>query len=309
VHTKAPSGTFAEIGSRSLARQSPEQTNVAATRRAGHEKTRRAVRPRHSTAPELLDATRLASRGPGDAVRAEGEGLEQAASRPLSTTVGYRYRPAHHRRGGREMSDPTGPTTYGRHEQGRPHPYPTAYTPPPLPPAAPPAYAPSGPPPAFQPPPAPPTTSRRNVAVIVPWTLVGVLTVALAVTLFLWLGPSSTPGPAAAKKPATHDISVAFTLTDADTASAGCVGQGGYSDIGAGTPVTIKNGSGDILGAGDLGEGTAAGGGECVWSVKIPNVRLGESFYSAEVGRRGAITSSADELKSNGYAFDLSLGH
>jgi hypothetical protein len=193
------------------------------------------------------------------------------------------------------MSDPTGPA-HGRHEQGRPQPYPATYTLRP-PDGVPPVYTPVPPSPV---PEAPPATSEssRNLAVIVPWALVGLLSVALAVTLFLWLGPSGTT---------THDVTVTFMLTDADTAGAGCVGQGGYSDIGAGTPVTIKSGSGDILGASELGAGTAAAG-SCLWTVKIPAVPLGQPFYSAEVGRRGAITSSAAELKSNGYAFEVSLG-
>lgn len=198
------------------------------------------------------------------------------------------------------MTDPNSAPP-GRHEPGQPHPYVT----PPVP-QVPPQWSP--PVTAYGTnPPAPATPARWNRALLVPWVLVGVLSIALVVTVALLLLPSKHT-PAAAKKPATHDVAVNFTLTDADTAGAGCLGQSGYSDIGAGTPVTIKSGSGEILGAGSLGTGNATGD-TCTWTVTIAGVRMGQSFYSAEVGGRGAITSSAGELASNNYSFDLSLGH
>ncbi|MGY1808554.1 hypothetical protein ACI8AF_14390 [Blastococcus sp. SYSU D00669] len=149
------------------------------------------------------------------------------------------------------------------------------------------------------------------------------LVVALATALAVVLIPSPSPqaedavtaqaespteAPAASSGPEDRDIIVNFLLEDAKSAAAGCIGQGGYSDIGPGTPVTIKSGTGEILGAGSLGRGSNASGVNCLWSVIVRDVRLGEAFYSAEVGSRGAITYSQAELAGNGYEFDLSLG-
>ena len=193
---------------------------------------------------------------------------------------------------------------YGRHGQGRPTPYQRPFPPPEVPPMPPPFAAPSqlAPELPVSPPPPRPSWWRRHLAVIVPWVLVA----ALAVTVVILLLPPSDESKSSSE-PATVQVTVNFLLSDSDTARSGCEGDGGYGDIGSGTPVTIKNGSGDILGATSLGSGTAASG-SCLWQVKVADVPAGERFYSAEVGSRGAITQSASELAANDYAFDVSLG-
>lgn len=164
-------------------------------------------------------------------------------------------------------------------------------------------------------PPPPPETKKRslNLAIIIPWCLSGVLAIALVLVLVL---DGHVPGAASAgaSKGAssggspTHTVIVDFVLNDFASANNNCTGTGGYNDIGAGTPVTIEDSSGTILGAGSLGDGLATGG-SCTWVVNIPKVALGKTFYSAEVGRRGKITQSADELKAANYSFSLSLGN
>jgi hypothetical protein len=140
------------------------------------------------------------------------------------------------------------------------------------------------------------------------------LAVALLAVLFWPSSPSATPTgndaasvATASAGPGTRDVTINFVLNDSDTARAGCIGQGGYSDIGPGTPVTLKNASGTILGAASLGSGSASTG-TCLWSVTLRDVPLDEDFYSAEVADRGAITHSLAELRSNNYQFDVSLG-
>lgn len=143
---------------------------------------------------------------------------------------------------------------------------------------------------------------RRNLLALV----LGAAVVVLAAVLLVVLLPRG--GPAAA----TQTVTVKFHLDDYDTAYAGCHGQGGYSDIGPGTPVTVRNASGEVLGAAALGAGKASSNGvqasSCDWTVTIDGVRSGESFYSAEVGKRGAITKPGGDLTGNGWTFDVSLG-
>lgn len=130
-------------------------------------------------------------------------------------------------------------------------------------------------------------------------TLIGVLAVALALA-------------GCGGEPETKTVTVEFRLADYDTAFLGCEGQGGYSDIGPGTSVTIKNGGGEVLGAGELGEGKPSSNGVqqtfCDWTVEIPGVPAGEDFYVAEVADRGEITLSGEDLAGAGWVFEVSLG-
>jgi hypothetical protein len=181
-----------------------------------------------------------------------------------------------------------------------------SFTPPPPPPPAPP------------PTPQGPSAVRRNLPIIVPWVLTAGLAVALLLVLLLPKSPSSSPPPPQQQEQAAataqdaggdtgRNVIIRFTLYDLETAGASCRGQGGYSDIAPGAPVTVKNESGEILGAGTLGVGSSVSG-TCIWSVQLSGVPSGEKFYSAEVGDRGAITYSEAELAAADWTFELSLG-
>lgn len=111
---------------------------------------------------------------------------------------------------------------------------------------------------------------------------------------------------AAAASPA-YTILIRFELDDYSSAAASCKGQGGYGDIGAGTPVKLTDQSGTILGAKSLGAGTR-NGSACTWDVTMPGIPTGRSFYSVEIASRGQITKGEDELKSDSYSFTVSLG-
>ncbi len=137
-----------------------------------------------------------------------------------------------------------------------------------------------------------------------------------------------------------------FTLVAPDQAPfdwADCRGEGGYSDFGAGMPVTIRNGAGEIVGSGattsvllhmkgvtrvreannpwglSFGEPTdeeidraredlrlEALGESCTVFFEVEAER--SSFYQIEVGRRGSVSYSDDELDRRGYTVALSLG-
>ncbi|MEH3140754.1 MAG: DUF732 domain-containing protein [Mycobacterium kyogaense] len=83
-----------------------------------------------------------------------------------------------------------------------------------------------------------------------------------------------------------------------------CTGSGGYSDIEAGTPVTVKNGKGEILTTTYLENGE---GGQfmCTFGFTFKATE-GQDRYVVSVGRRGELSYSFEQLRAGGVA--LSLG-
>lgn len=121
----------------------------------------------------------------------------------------------------------------------------------------------------------------------------------------------SSPSPSASPSPTSMLVSGTFTLFDDDMFR--CVGTGGYSDIGVGTQVTVKNEAGLIIATGSLEEGTLIEGESafakdaCRFPFAITDVPI-SAFYSFEVARRGALNYSHAEMESMGWQVDLSLG-
>lgn len=110
-----------------------------------------------------------------------------------------------------------------------------------------------------------------------------------------------------------HTIAGDFVLTDTSSLTTGiksgvlgCQGTGGYSDIGPGTSVTLKDGEGKILATATLGSGSGTLI-TCTFTFTFTNVPE-VPFYSFEVGRRGALTYSLDDMKSKGWALGATLG-
>lgn len=85
-----------------------------------------------------------------------------------------------------------------------------------------------------------------------------------------------------------------------------CTGDGGYDDIGAGTPVTVYAPSGDVLAVGRLDEGRIEGGGKCRFGFTVPLVPKGHPLYQVEVSHRGKIAVRAEVAETEGA--QLSLG-
>lgn len=110
----------------------------------------------------------------------------------------------------------------------------------------------------------------------------------------------------------TETVTVQFRLADYDTAFADCQGQGGYSDIGPGTSVTVKSGDGKTLGAVKLGDGEPSSNGvqaaHCDWTASVPEVPADADFYVIEVASRGETTLSREVLAANKWTVDLALG-
>jgi len=85
--------------------------------------------------------------------------------------------------------------------------------------------------------------------------------------------------------------------------------------------VVVKDGAGSILAAGSLGPGkwekvtvttpsgtTVSGIVYCVFHFALPGIPT-EDFYTIEVSHRGELTYSYDDLKTQGWVVEFTLGY
>ena len=130
--------------------------------------------------------------------------------------------------------------------------------------------------------------------------------VVIGIVAAVALGAVSLPG-------SQHTVQGDFLLTDTSTTGGGiddsgvsCQGDGGYSDIGPGTNVTVKNEKGELLATTTLGTGSG-GSTYCEFKFML-TVPDNAKFYTFEVGRRGELSYSHDEMDSSGWSVGASLG-
>lgn len=106
-------------------------------------------------------------------------------------------------------------------------------------------------------------------------------------------------------------ITGTFTLTDKDISRTfGCKGTGGYSDIQSGLKVVVKSGSGRILGISHLGPDNYSGkysGVVCQFPFEVTDLPSSK-FYSVEVGRRGSMEYSKEQLEKQDWNVQFSMG-
>ncbi|WP_432493159.1 hypothetical protein [Kineococcus auxinigenes] len=93
-----------------------------------------------------------------------------------------------------------------------------------------------------------------------------------------------------------------------------CWSGKGYEDISKGTRVTVRDGSGNILATSSLGssqgDGFDAGVLEsvyCNYPFSVTDVPKAD-FYEIEVGRRGSLEFSYQELADQNWAVSFNLG-
>ncbi|SER54366.1 hypothetical protein [Actinokineospora terrae] len=134
--------------------------------------------------------------------------------------------------------------------------------------------------------------------------LVAAVFVALCATLgggLAWVASANEPPPA----PTTFDLRGTFTLydDDFDAHAQGCAGNGGYTDIATGTPVTIYDGD-EVLAAGVLGKGHE-GDGECEFAFTVRGVPIGVRTMGVEVSHRGKITFSEQDARAGNVHLEL----
>lgn len=133
------------------------------------------------------------------------------------------------------------------------------------------------------------------------------LWIAAGVVAALVLGGGATALTVVLTAVDTTTVQGTFELYDDDTASAGCVGYGGYGDIEPGTVVVLSDEKGTVLGSGDLGEGLAMNG-VCTYGFTIADVRENAEQYVFEVADRGKVINTRAEMVSNDWSTGLTLG-
>lgn len=104
-----------------------------------------------------------------------------------------------------------------------------------------------------------------------------------------------------------------FTLIDSEISRTldGCAGTGGYSDVKTGLQVVVKNEKNEILAVGALGDDNNYSGQHaqvaCDFPFSIKDLPRA-TFYQIEVGRRGSLKYSFDELRNAKWMVQFSLG-
>ncbi|WP_374974655.1 hypothetical protein ACEYYH_12170 [Microbacterium trichothecenolyticum] len=102
--------------------------------------------------------------------------------------------------------------------------------------------------------------------------------------------------------PTVHEV-VGNTIVVEPT----CESAPGYDDVRKGGQVAVLDPEGTIVAIGELGEGKPGTGNDCTFPFVVPDVPLGEKFYSIDVGNefRGIHTIPEDKL---GVYQTLSIG-
>ena len=115
-------------------------------------------------------------------------------------------------------------------------------------------------------------------------------------------------------KPIYYSIRGDLTLIDSDIARGNgfsCYGTGGYSDISGNMQVTVRDGNGNILAVGHTEPGKRPVGKysevTCIFSFKIDKVPRSD-FYSIQIGRRGELNYSFEEMQKLNWVVHFHLG-
>jgi hypothetical protein len=93
-----------------------------------------------------------------------------------------------------------------------------------------------------------------------------------------------------------------------------CEGAGGYTDLGEGTPVVVRDGDGEIIGTGRFSEGKGAGvrsgaigiPSACVFAFKVKHVPDAD-MYSFQMSHRGGVVYTHAELEENNWKVGAGL--
>lgn len=154
---------------------------------------------------------------------------------------------------------------------------------------------------------APARRSRRGIGTVAVVAGIAVVAIAALVTLpKLGTLVAATPVPSAT--PAQYVLTGTFKLYDDDLGGVNsCWGKGGYDDIRGGLDVVVRDASHTILATSNLDEGAHTGNGVCTFIFAVKGVPKA-TFYSIEVGHRGELTYSFDEIVALGWQVGFTLG-
>jgi hypothetical protein len=108
----------------------------------------------------------------------------------------------------------------------------------------------------------------------------------------------------------SHKISGSFTLSSSDVefSSSDCHGTGGHSDIRSGMGVTITDEAQEIVATTNLAydaSGSSSSGCAYTFAVLVPDAK----FYGVEIGHRGRVTYSREELVARAWIVATTLGN
>ena len=142
--------------------------------------------------------------------------------------------------------------------------------------------------------PAPAPDKQKRIS----WLILGafVLAAAVAGTLVFTLQGSSD-----------RLLTIEYGLLDSEGGSDCSGGDGGYSDIGPGMPVTVSDEKGTILASTTLPEDGEEFAFGCIWTMHVA-VPGDAAQYSVEGGRRGAVTYSQQELDKADWKVSVGIG-
>lgn len=106
-----------------------------------------------------------------------------------------------------------------------------------------------------------------------------------------------------------HNIKGSLTLKDDFFGGVGqfCNGKGGYGDIKSGRQVLVKDHKGETIATGELGIGKIISDNHCQFSIEVNGIRKAE-FYTIQIGRRGDLTYSYQEMEEKKWELNVSLG-
>lgn len=116
-------------------------------------------------------------------------------------------------------------------------------------------------------------------------------------------------------KPPVYSIKGSFELIDenieggSEEPGSQCYGTGGFNDISAGMPVTIRDEKGLIIATGDTTEGTRPvehPSVTCIFGFKIEGIPKA-NFYTIEIGRRGNLNYSFEDMNKRNWEVSLRL--
>lgn len=85
-----------------------------------------------------------------------------------------------------------------------------------------------------------------------------------------------------------------------------CGGMNGFDDLRYEMPITVTNEEGKIIGIGSAGFGVLVDS-DCVFTYKIDNIPR-SNFYSIEVGRRGKVNYSIEQIIRDNWKVLISIG-
>lgn len=125
-----------------------------------------------------------------------------------------------------------------------------------------------------------------------------------------------TPRSKAEPTSSTYTITGTLTLIDFDEhwrKDRDCYGSGGYRDISGGADVTVRNGDDDIVGVSRLDDGEPSFNDDIHTTTSFCDFAFAvdvtaERFYSIEIGSRGDLSYSFDDLENSGWTIALSIG-